>query len=109
MNFIVLIILLSLTEFVGDANFKIYSRTSQFGNLVMGILAYIVLVKILIEALKQHNLIITNGMWNAIQTITQTVLAYFILKERLTNWQQWAGLGSIVFGVIFLNYGTLPK
>ena len=105
MNFIVLIILLSLVEFVGDSNFKLYSRSNNFKNLIIGVIAYIVLIKILIEALKQHNLIITNGMWNAIQTIIETALAYFILKERLTNWQHWAGLGSIVFGIIFLNYG----
>ena len=98
-----------MVEFVGDSNFKIYSRTNNFNNLVFGVIAYIVLVKILIEALKQHNLIITNGMWNAIQTIIESALAYFILKERLTNWQQWAGLGSIVFGIFFLNYGKLPK
>jgi multidrug transporter EmrE-like cation transporter len=109
MNFILIIILLSLTEFVGDSNFKIYSRSNQLTNLVIGVIAYIFLIKILIEALKQHNLIITNGMWNAIQTIIETALAYFILKERLSNWQQWVGLGTIVLGIGFLNYGKLPK
>ena len=104
MNFIILIIFLSLSEFVGDANFKIYSQTNHFKNLIIGVLAYIVLIKILIEALKQRNLILTNGMWNAIETITETALAYFILHERLTNWQQWAGLGLIVSGIGFLNY-----
>ena len=108
MNFIVLIILLSLTEFVGDANFKIYSRTNGIKNLIIGGIAYIVLIKILIEALKQRNLIFTNGMWNAIQTVTETLLAIFILHETLNNWQQWVGLASIVTGIFFLNYGKQP-
>ena len=98
-----------MVEFVGDSNFKIYSRTNNFNNLVIGVIAYIVLIKVLIEALKQQNLIITNGMWNAIQTVIETALAYFILKERLNNWQQWVGLGSIFMGIFFLNYGKLPK
>ena len=104
MNFIVLIIFLSLAEFVGDANFKIYSRTNKFKNLVFGIIGYIFLIKILIEALKQRNLILTNGMWNAIQTVIETALAYWILHERLTSWTQWVGLSLIVSGIIFLNY-----
>jgi multidrug transporter EmrE-like cation transporter len=109
MNFIILIILLSVAEFVGDANFKIYSRTNHFKNLIFGIIGYIFLVKILIEALKQRNLIITNGIWNAIETIIETALAYWILHERLTNWRQWVGLSLVVFGIVFLNYGKVPK
>ena len=103
MNFILLIILLSLAEFVGDANFKLYSRNNKLRNLIFGIIGYIVLVKILIEALKQKDLITTNGRWNAIQTIIQTVLACWILHERITSWQQWVGLSLIVSGILFLN------
>ena len=104
MNFILLIIFLSLAEFMGDANFKIYSRTNNFNNLIFGIIGYIILVKILIEALKQKDLITTNGMWNAIQTIIQTVLACLILHERITSWQQFVGLSLIVSGILFLNH-----
>jgi len=104
MNFILIIIFLSLAEFVGDANFKIYSQNKKFKNLIFGIIGYIFLVKFLIEALKQRNLILTNGMWNAIETIIETALAYWLLHERLTSWKQWLGLSLIVFGIIFLNY-----
>jgi len=104
MNFILLIIFLSLAEFVGDANFKIYSRNNNLKNLIFGIIGYIFLVKILIEALKQKNLIITNGTWNAIQTVIETLLACWILHERITSWQQLAGLALIVSGILFLNH-----
>jgi len=106
MNFILIIILLSLSEFVGDANFKLYARSNKFKYLFFGIIGYIFLVKFLIDALKQKNLILTNGMWNAIQTIIETLLAYWILRERLTSWRQWAGLVLITSGIIFLNCHT---
>uniref|UniRef100_A0A6C0IA39 Uncharacterized protein n=1 Tax=viral metagenome TaxID=1070528 RepID=A0A6C0IA39_9ZZZZ len=108
MNFILIIIFLSLAEFVGDSNLKSYARNNRIRNLIIGLVAYVVVIKCLIQALKQSNLIITNGMWNAIETVTETTLAYFILHERLTNWQQWVGLGTIVLGIGFLNYGKRP-
>ena len=105
MNFILLIVLLSLIEFVGDSNFKEYSRSKTFKNLVIGVIAYIFVVKILIESFKRRNLIFTNAMWDAISTLISTFLAVFILKEHLNNWQQWVGLLSIIFGLALLNYG----
>jgi len=106
MNFILLIILLSLAEFVGDANLKLYSRNKKIRNILFAIFGYIFVFKFLIEALKQKDLIITNGTWNAIQTIVETALAYWLLHERLTSWKQWAGLLLIVSGIFFLNYSN---
>jgi multidrug transporter EmrE-like cation transporter len=104
MNFILLIIILSLVEFVGDSNFKRYAQTKTFKNLIVGIIAYIFVVKILIESFKQRNLIFTNAMWDAISTLISTLLAVFILKETLNNWQQWVGVISIILGILLLNY-----
>jgi multidrug transporter EmrE-like cation transporter len=104
MNFILLIIILSLVEFVGDSNFKRYAQTKTFKNLIVGIIAYIFVIKILIESFKQRNLIFTNAMWDAISTLISTLLAVFILKETLNNWQQWIGVISIILGIFLLNY-----
>ena len=104
MNFILIIIILSIAEFVGDANFKLYSQNKKFRNLIIALIGYIFVFKFLIEALKQKDLITTNGTWNAIQTVIETALAYWILHERLTSWKQWAGLLLIVSGIFFLNY-----
>jgi len=109
MHFILLITALSLVEYVGDSNLKFYSRNHQTKNLVIGIVAYIFVVKLLIEALKRRNLILTNGMWDAISTIIATFLAFFILHERLNNWQQWFGLASVIVGVVFLNWGKQAR
>jgi multidrug transporter EmrE-like cation transporter len=108
MNFILLIILLSLVEFIGDSNLKLYSRSKSAKNLIIGLIAYIFVVKILIESFKQSNLIFTNAMWDVISTLISTLLAVFIFKEGLTNWQQWAGLISTVLGLALLNHGKTP-
>ena len=108
MNFILLIILLSLIEFIGDSNLKLYSRSKSVKNLVIGIIAYIFVVRILIESFKKSNLIFTNAMWDVISTLISTLLAVFIFKERLNNWQQWAGLISTVVGLALLNHGKAP-
>lgn len=108
MNFIVLIILISLAEFVGDSNFKLYARNNKLRNLVVGILGYVVLVKLLVEGLKKTNLIFLNGYWNAIQTLIQSLLCIFILHETLDNGYQWLGLFTIVGGVFLLNVGKKP-
>ncbi len=108
MYFVLLITLLSLVEFVGDSNLKIYARTNTLKNLAIGIIAYIFVIKILIESFKRRNLIFTNAMWDAISTLISTLLAVFILKESLNNWQQYFGVGSIILGIMLLNYGKAP-
>lgn len=108
MNFLLIILLLSLTEFIGDSNFKFYARTDKSMYLFIGIIAYIFVVKFLIMALKQSNLLFVNMYWNGIESITETLLAYFILRERLTNWKQWLGFISISAGIFFLNSGKKP-
>ena len=65
-------------------------------------------IKILIESLKQRNLIFTNVIWDAISTIIGTILAIFVLHESINNWQQWVGIIIILIGIVFLNYGKKP-
>jgi multidrug transporter EmrE-like cation transporter len=106
--FILLIIILSLVEFIGDSNFKLYARKNRIINLIIGIISYIIVIKVLIESLKQRNLILTNAMWDAISTLIGTLLAIFVLHETLNNWQQWVGISIIIIGIAFLNYGKKP-
>ena len=109
MIFLILIVLISLVEYVGDSNFKFYARDGKINNLVIGIIAYSVLIKLLITALKESNLIFTNGMWDGISAIISTLFAYFLLKERLSNKFQWSGLVLVILGVLLLNVGKIPK
>ena len=108
MIFILTIALLSLFEYVGDASFKTFARSDDYKYLLLGLIAYAFTIKLLIESLKTGNLIYTNGMWDGISAIIGTLLAYFLLKETLTNGMQWSGLLFIILGVFLLNIGKIP-
>ena len=109
MIFLILVGIISLVEYVGDSNFKFYARDGKMDKLVIGIIAYAILIKLLITALKESNVMFTNGMWDGISAIIETVLAYYLLKERMNNKFQWTGLLLVILGVIILNVGKIPK
>ena len=109
MIFLILIILISLVEYVGDSSFKSYAREGKMDRLIVGIIAYAILIKLLISALKESNLIFTNSMWDGISAIISTILAYFLLKERLNNKFQWTGVILVILGLLLLNFGKIPK
>ena len=108
MMLILTIILLSLVEYFGDANFKFYARSGNNTNLIFGIIFYAFVIKLLIEALKSSNLIYANGMWDGISTVVATVMAYFFLHETLNSPLQWIGLSMIVGGILALHSGKVP-
>lgn len=103
-----LITLLSFVEYIGDASFKTYARSDEGMYLIFGIIAYALMVKLLISALRTSNLIYTNGMWDGISAIIGTTLAFILLGERLSNKYQWGGLAMIIAGVFLINVGKIP-
>jgi len=109
MIFILLIALVSLSEYIGDSNFKLYARSGQLNHLGMGLVAYAVMISFLIKALSRSNLIYANGMWDGVSAVITTVLAFLLLGERLTSIQQWIGLAMIIGGIFALHTGKIPK
>jgi len=110
MIFLVSIVILSLIEYVGDSSLKEYLKnTTKLNKLIIGIAAYIVVVKLLIEAFKNSNVIFTNTIWDAVSIIVETILAVLILHQTLNNVYQWVGLFIIIIGIIFLNIGKRPN
>jgi len=109
MIFIYLIVALSLVEYFGDENFKLYARGGKPTNLVYGVIFYAFMIKLLVEALKKSNLIYMNGMWDGISTIIGTIFAWWLLHERLSNPMQWLGLLLIILGLFALNRGKIPN
>jgi multidrug transporter EmrE-like cation transporter len=107
--FVFLIILISLIEYVGDSNFKFYSRSGKLSNLGLGVVAYGVMIYVLIKALSRGNVLFTNGMWDGISTIIATILAFYLLGERLDNNYQWVGLFLVITGTLLLSVGSVPK
>jgi multidrug transporter EmrE-like cation transporter len=109
MIFLYLIIAVSLVEYFGDENLKMFARNGKHKNLVYGIVFYALMMKLMIEALKRANLIYMNGMWDGISTIIGTVFAWWLLHERLNNPMQWLGLLLIILGLFSLNTGKIPR
>ena len=109
MLFIFLIALVSLSEYIGDSNFKLYARSGQLNYLGMGVVAYAVMISFLIKSLARSNLKYTNGMWDGVSALLTTILAFLLLGERLTNIQQWIGIAMIVGGIFALHSGKIPK
>jgi multidrug transporter EmrE-like cation transporter len=109
MLFILLIILLSLAEYIGDSNFKLYARSGQLSHLGIGLVAYAVLISIFIKSLARSNLIYANGMWDGVSAVITTILAFLLLGERLNNIQQWIGIAMIIGGIFALHTGKIPK
>ena len=109
MIFLYLIVAVSLVEYFGDENFKMYARNGTMTNLVYGVIFYALMIKLLVEALKRSNLIYMNGMWDGISTIVGTLFAWWLLQERLTNPMQWLGLLLIILGLFSLNIGKIPR
>lgn len=108
MNIFLLIIFISIIEYVGDSNFKFYARTKNVHNLHIGIISYVFMVTGFIYALQHGNLLYINSMWDATSIIVDSVLAYIILHEHLGNNIQYLGLLLIITGIFALNYGKIP-
>ncbi len=107
---ILLIIIISIIEYIGDSNFKFYARdNTNYSSLIIGSIAYIIVVTILIFALKYTNVIYVNGMWDGLSAIIESTLAFILLKERLVNPYQYTGLLLIILGIFALNIGPIPK
>lgn len=107
--FIIIIILASLLEYIGDSNFKLFAKSSNNKYLSIGVVAYVLMVFVIIEILKNYsNVMYMNGIWDATSIILETLLAYFFLKETLDNQYQLLGFVFVVIGVILMNVGNIP-
>ena len=109
LSFMLLIILIAIIEYVGDSSLKSYARSGGSEMLLLGIGAYMATVLVLVFILKTVNVMYMNLNWDAISVIVETVLAYVLLKETLSNNYQWAGFALIVVGLLLLNVGKVPK
>lgn len=109
MSVFLAIVAVSLIEYVGDSNFKAYARQGRWSNLMMGLTVYAAMVFVLIQILRKTNVMYMNGMWDGVSAVIETLLAFFLLHETLSNGVQWAGLAMVILGIFGLSYGTVPR
>ena len=99
---------LTLTEILGDFQLKFFAREHKLGNLFGGLTGYAGVIFFLIRSLTQGNVMYVNGIWDGASVILESLAAYLILGERLSNWHQYAGLLLIIGGIFLMRIGKIP-
>ena len=97
------IIILTLTEVIGDFGLKKYANGGGLLSLLVGIGGYIGVVISLIVALQGSTVLFVNGAWDAVSALVESILAYIILGERFHNYLQYLGLAFIIGGISLLK------
>ena len=108
MIFLFTIIVLTLLQYIADVNLKAYARLNSYRSLVIASLCYVGIMIMFVHSVKHSNILYTRALENGVSTVLQSVLAYYLLKESLTNRYQWSGLGFVILGVAMLNIGKIP-
>jgi len=96
--------LLSLLEVFGDFMLKDYATTGIMSKLGLGVLGYAGVVVALIWSFQTGNVLLINGMWDGISSVIESLAAYLILGDRLSNPYQYVGLFMTMIGVFLLKF-----
>jgi multidrug transporter EmrE-like cation transporter len=103
------IVMMSLTEIIGDFGFKNVARTGSLGGWAAGLAGYVGVIYYLIRSLTIGNVSYVNGMWDGISGILETIVAYVIFGERLNTPTQYLGILMIAVGLMALKGGGIAK
>lgn len=96
--------ILSVVEVFGDFMLKDYATTGAVSKLGLGVLGYVGVVIALIWSFHTGNVLLVNGMWDGMSALIESVAAYLILGDRLTNPYQYTGLAMTIIGVFMLKW-----
>lgn len=100
---------MSIIEFGGDSNLQEYASSGDKTSLMKGAAFYVLMTFIIIQIFRMSNLIYVNLLWCAISAISETLLAFFLLHERLHNIYQYSGGIMVILGTVSLMIGKVPK
>ena len=100
--------LMSMAEIIGDFGFKGVARIGDLQSWMTGLGGYAGVIYFLIRSLRVGNVLYTNAAWDGISAILESLAAYFIMGERLTNKWQYLGLVFIIIGLFSLKMGAIP-
>ena len=101
---------LSIAEILGDFGFKSFARGGGASAFAQGTAGYIAVIYFLIKSLRIGNVLYVNGMWDGVSAVLESVAAYFLFGERLTNPIQYVGLVVVIAGIFMLHApdGAIP-
>jgi len=100
--------LMSAAEIVGDFGFKDVARIGSLQGWAQGLVGYAGIIYFLIRSLRVGNVLYTNAAWDGISAVLESLAAYFIMGERLTNKWQYLGIVFIIMGLFALKMGKIP-
>jgi len=101
---------LSVAEIFGDFGFKSFARGGGPMAFAQGAAGYVGIIYFLIRSLRVGNVLYVNGMWDGVSAVLESIAAYFLFGERLTNPVQYVGLLVVIAGIFMLHApdGAIP-
>jgi multidrug transporter EmrE-like cation transporter len=100
--------LLSVAEIVGDFGYKAFARGGGATAFAQGTFGYVAVIYYLIKSLRVGNVLYVNAAWDGISAVLESLAAFFIMGERLTNAWQYTGIVFIIMGLFALKMGKIP-
>lgn len=97
----IFILLLSLSQMLGDYNTYEYSKNNKINNLIISLLSYLLVIFFSIKSFQYFKMVYVIGMWNGLSILLSAMISYFILKEE-THRAQYAGLFIIFVGMVII-------
>jgi len=95
---------MTAAELVGNTHLKWFADKGAHLNLIVGIIAYAVVIYFLIKSFKAKSLMWTCMMWEAMIVIGGAFTAYFIFGEQFTHKIQYLGILLALGAAICINY-----
>jgi multidrug transporter EmrE-like cation transporter len=99
---------MSVAEIIGDFGFKGVARVGDLQSWLTGLGGYVGVIYFLIKSLRVGNVLYVNAAWDGISAILESLAAFFIMGERLTNKWQYIGIVFIIMGLFSLKMGKIP-
>lgn len=72
--------------------------------MAIGIIAWLVVLIFLVQALKSQSMMWTCIIWEAMIVVGGAITAYFVFGEKFTHWVQWLGVLFALAAAICINY-----
>lgn len=100
------ILAMSCAEIFGNCQIKLYAETKKYKHLILGLLGYAGLLYFLIRVFgtKSNNMLYVNTMWQSIVVVLGSIVAYFLLGDRMTHPVQYLGILLGILAVYCVNY-----
>ena len=103
------VLMMTLSELVGNTHLKWFADNGRHGHLAMGMLAYIGVIFFLVRSFGSQSMMWTCIMWEAMIVIGGALTAYVVFGEKFNHWIQWVGILLALAAAFCVNNECDPK